>query len=533
MQLHMSQLLYYIGLLALLGCSPVGSGEPASNINPDMVYTMSREPATFDPHLTESLEAGIVLRQVYDTLIYRDPATREFVPGLAMDWSISEDQLSYTFRLRDGVTFHDGTRFDANAVASNLDRIVNLQGRAFRSLGPYRGYEIVDSHTIIIRLAEPYSPLLDALSHFYLGMASPLALAEYSTQRYQFYQVGTGPYRFKDLIPGRYVILEKNDTYNWPPTTFAGDFENAPGRVEFRFLDDDSRAIDVVTEGQSAVVEQLSPAGARSLAVSADIQVLPTGIPGQPIQMLMNVEQAPTDELPVRQALLHATNRSEIADGVFGGFSPVAWGPLSANTLYYSQEMTGIYPYDIVAAGELLESAGYTDDDNDGFLEREGEPLVMELIVPSNPVFTQLVELLRRQWQIVGIGIEVDVRPTERAIAERITEGNYNLVAHGSLGIDPHLLTDYYTSSGLLNWTGYTDDSLDEVLLRASQDNDPIVRASAYVQAQRFIMQEALVLPLVEVVHLNAARTTVGGLSYDAQGVYPILPNVRLTSDVE
>ncbi len=533
MRCHLRPMFVGLCAITLIGCSPVGEVTQTASMEADLVYAIGGEPATLDPHLTELAESGVVLRQVYDTLIYRDPITREFVPGLATEWLVAEDQLTYTFSLREGVTFHDGTRFDANAVATNLDRIVNLQGRAFRSLGPYRSYEIVDSRTIRIRLTEPYAPLLDALSHFYLGIASPLALSDYSTQRYQFHQVGTGPYRFVDFIPGRYVILERNDTYTWGPSIFGSDLAMAPKRVEFRFLDDAISVVDAVTGGEVDVVEQLAPSEARSLAVSADAQVLPIGVAGQPIQMLMNVEQAPTDELAVRQALLHATNRSEIADVVFGGFSPVAWGPLGATTLFYSQEMSGLYPYDIVAAAELLESLGYVDDDGDGFVEREGEPLTVQLVVPSGPVIAQMVELLRRQWQIVGIAAEVEVRPTAQSIADSVEAGGYNLVVQHSQGIDPQFLSDYYTSSGAFNWTGYSNPSLDEVLMRARQENDVVIRAGAYVQAQRLIMQEALVLPIVETIHLNASRPTVGNLSYGAQGVYPILPNVMLSQGLE
>src|SRR5690606_547926 len=195
-------------------------------------------PSGFDPHVHQSSEMGIVLRQVYDTLIYRDPFNGgAFVPGLAESWSVSTDQTIYTFTLKEGVTFHDGTPFNAAAVAANLNRIVAPETRsqyALALLGPYSGFEIIDDRTIAIRLSEPFSPLLDALSQFYLGIASPTALNSFSIERYQFNQVGTGPYRFVEYIPDQRLILRRNPDYAWGPSFYDAPESGIIEEIEFR-----------------------------------------------------------------------------------------------------------------------------------------------------------------------------------------------------------------------------------------------------------------------------------------------------------
>src|SRR5690606_14925195 len=148
----------------------------------------------------------------------RHPDTNEIVAGLATDWSISEDGLVYTFTLRQGVVFHDGTPFNAQAVGTNLDRITSPQTASQLAaflLGPYAGYEVIDDYTIRILLSSPYSPLLDSLAQVYLGIASPTALSQYSENRYQFHQVGTGPFQFVELVPGDRLVIERNPDYNW------------------------------------------------------------------------------------------------------------------------------------------------------------------------------------------------------------------------------------------------------------------------------------------------------------------------------
>ena len=216
-----------LGLLlavALTGCAsvPASSEAPAG---PSFVYGLTLQPSGFDPHIHASSELGIPLRSVYDTLVYRDPATLDFVPGLAQSWTISDDGRAYTFSLRTDVRFHDGTPFNAAAVAANLDRITADETASQRSkflLGPYAGYEIVDEYTIRLNLDEPYSPLLDSLSQVYLGMAGPAALSEYGLERYQFHQVGTGPYRMAEYVPGDRLVLEVNPDYAWGPSFYSG-----------------------------------------------------------------------------------------------------------------------------------------------------------------------------------------------------------------------------------------------------------------------------------------------------------------------
>src|SRR5690349_17442250 len=165
-------------VLALTACAPT----PAAPTT--LTYGLTLVPTGIDPHLNASAELGIPLTSVYDTLVYLDPATHTFVPGLATTWDVSTDGLTYTFHLRSDVKFHDGTAFDAPAVCVNLDRIANPDNKSQKAagmLGPqgnYQNCEAPDAQTAIIHLKQSYAPLLDSLSQVYFGMASPAALAK-------------------------------------------------------------------------------------------------------------------------------------------------------------------------------------------------------------------------------------------------------------------------------------------------------------------------------------------------------------------
>lgn len=188
-------------VLSNLLTRPATAAQPAAS---RIVYGLTLLPSGFDPHINASAELGIPLRSVYDTLVYRDPATQDFVAGLAERWEISPDGLVYTFYLRRGVRFHDGEPFNALAVAANLNRITAPETRSQKAaflLGSFERYIVLDEYTIQLVLKSPFAPLLDSLSQVYLGIASPKALREYGNDLYQLHQVGTGPIRWLSSSP--------------------------------------------------------------------------------------------------------------------------------------------------------------------------------------------------------------------------------------------------------------------------------------------------------------------------------------------
>ncbi len=526
--------LFILIALALCACLPtLQANTSASQGTNRMIYGLTLQPSGFDPHINRSSELGIPLRQVYDTLVYRDPETREFVPGLAAEWTVSEDGLVYTFRLKDGVTFHDGTVLNAQAVAANLDRITapetGSQLAAFL-LGPYAGYEVVDDSTLRILLSEPYSPLLDSLAQVYLGIASPTALSQYSNNRYQFHQVGTGPYEFVELVPGDRLVLRRNPNYAWGPPFYDAAVDQSIDEIEFRFFTDPPTRVLALESGTAQMMGELLPTDARTLTGNSAVQLLPQAVPGQPLQFLMNTARFPTDARAVRQALIFGANRNAIADAVFQQFSPVAWGPLAASTLYYDRNVQGLYAHDISQAQALLEAAGYTDSDNDGYRDFAGVMLTIDVIVPPWGLLPQVAELLQDQWRTIGVRANLKPVPTIGALIEVVETGEYNLVAFNTYGLDPVFLNDFYSSQGATNWTGFASEDLDNILFEAARQLDPNTRFALYAQAQRMIMDEALVLPIRDQVNLNASSALITNLAFDAYGWFPILNNATFAT---
>ncbi|MBN2470738.1 MAG: hypothetical protein JXN59_08450, partial [Anaerolineae bacterium] len=357
-------LFLFVSLL-LAGCG----NAPASDLpDPTIVYGLSLMPSGFDPHLNASAELGIPLRSVYDTLVYRDPDSGEFVPGLAESWEVSEDGLAYTFTLRSDVIFHDGTPLNAEAVGINLDRITNPENGSQKArfmLGAFTGYDLLDPYTIRLNFSEPYAPLLDSLSQVFLGIASPARLAAYDTATYQFHQAGTGPFRMVEYVPGDRLVLTRNEDYAWGPA-FYTLAENPVMTIIFRFFEDPPTRALALESGEAHIIGEIQPIDAQLLEGNPELQLHPVTIPGQPLQFLMNTQRFPTDSRAIRQALIFGTNRSTITDTVFQRYFPAAFGPIAAATDFFYQQVTSAYLYDITQAQDLLNAAGFTEIGEDG-----------------------------------------------------------------------------------------------------------------------------------------------------------------------
>ncbi len=537
-------------ILVLLLAACAGNVAQPDLPEPRIVYGLTLMPSGFDPHLNASAELGIPLRSVYDTLVYRDPVTGAFVPGLASRWEVSADGRTYTFTLRTDVVFHDGTPFNAQAVAANLDRITNPDNGSQKArfmLGPLAGYQVLDDHTIRLDLSEPYAPLLDSLSQVYLGIASPTQLARYDNATYQFHQVGTGPFRMVEYVPGDRLVITRNPEYAWGPPFYTLP-ETPVQTIEFRFFEDPPTRALALESGEVQIVGEIQPIDAQLLSGNPEIRLYPVPIPGQPLQFLMNTRRFPTDSLPVRQALILATNRAAIAETIFQRFSPIAFGPLTAVTENYYPQVADTYLYDTAQAQALLSAVGFTERNSDGILvvptglqttnpqttatqtpgptaSSAGLPLKLTMIVPPWGQIPQVAQLIQSQWRQVGIDLEIRQVAGLGQLREAAAAGTYNLIALNFFGRDPSLLEQFFLSDGALNWTGYSDVELDTYLREAGQEIDPERRSAFYAAAQTRIMEQALILPIRDYVNLNGATARLTGVTFDAQGWFPLLHN--------
>jgi len=525
-------LVLLIVLLSTTSCDLLESEDADSTNIERIVYGLTLNPSGIDPHINASSELGIPLMSVYDTLVYRHPQTFLYEAGLAERWEILNNGTRYRFFLKRNVTFHDGQPFNADAVGVNLDRIMaesTASQKARGLLGPfYQGYNIVNEFTVEIILSNPYEPLLDSLSQVYLGMASPLALANHQDGTYQWHQVGTGPYMVKEVVPGDRIVLEKNPDYAWGPPFYTVDNPNPLDEIEFRFYTDPATRDDALQAGEVDFIGELLPVDAELLSGNSNIRLYPTPIPGQPLQFLFNTQRFPTDNANIRRALLHATNRTAIVDAIFAGLSPVAYGPLTSTTPGYNPEVENFYPFDLQQTLDLLERANIIDSDEDGLLDQLGEPITITILAPPWGLIPETAQAIQGQWRSIGITVNIEQVPNFPTLLERIDAGEYHMVALYSFGLDASVLNSYYLSNGFDNVSGFANEEIDNFLSQALQEPDPTARDNIYGLVQTRIMEEAIILPIREYVNLNASTNQFDGVIFDAHGWWPLLNNFQI-----
>jgi len=493
-----------------------------------LVYGLTLTPSGIDPHVNASSELGIPLTSVYDTLVWQD-LDGEFVPGLAESWEVSDDGLTYTFHLRQDVKFHDGTPFDAQAVKFNFDRIVDPQTKSQKAvfmLGPYDRAEVLDDHTVKVYLQEPFAPLLDSLSQVYLGMASPTAIEKWGLD-YQMHQVGTGPFTFKEYVPRDHLSLVCNPDYNWAPAIFDHQGPAYLEEIEFRFFVEPATRVLALESGEAHVMGEIPPQDAQRLSDDPDFQLIPVALPGTPLQIFLNTERPPTDDLRVCQALLHAADREAIVTAIFKNLSPVAHGPLNAVTIGYDEEVTGLYNHNPELAKDLLKKAGWVDADGDGVLEKAGQPLRVETYLMGWGFMPEVAQLLQAQFKAVGVEMRSQVVAYPAAL-EAAREGRHNLIPFSLSSSDPDILRTFFHSDGGFNWAKVRDPRLDALLEEGARTLDPEKRKELYAETQQIIMAEALIIPIRDYVNLNAASAQVKGMRYDLRGWFPWLYDVYL-----
>jgi peptide/nickel transport system substrate-binding protein len=464
---------------------------------------------------------------MYDTLVYLDPNTGDFVPGLAEDWDVSENELVYTFYLREGVTFHDGTSFDAEAVRFNLDRITSpdlASQKASFMLGPYERVEVVDDYTVRIYLSEPFAPLIDSFSQVYLGMASPAAVEKWGSD-YQLHQVGTGPFVFAEYIPQDHLLLRRNPDYAWGPEIYQHDAALAD-EIEFRFFVDPATRSPALETGEVDIMGEIPPQDAGRLAESDDFRIEAVPIPGVSLMFFLNTTRPPLDDVKVRQALLFATDRQAIVSTIFRDTSPVAYGPLAANTFGYESEVQDYYAYNPTQAASLLDEAGWKDTDGDGIRDKDGEPLILDMTLMGWGYMPEVGQLLAAQWSTLGIEVNSPPPVSYPEALEIAGEGRYHLIPFNLSGSDPDILRKFFHSQASFNWSKLDDAELDTWLEAAVRTSDWEEREALYSQIQLRVMTQALVLPIRDYVNLNGVNDHVQGLRFDAQGWFPWLIDV-------
>src|SRR5882724_2894699 len=383
------------GVAAALGLAACGtgsgSGSSAGGVSVSggtLTMGIASPPDTLDPGATGLALTLLMSMAMFDPLVWWLPTSdggSKFVPGLAESYTVSADASVYTFKLRKGVTFHDGTKFDASAVKATYDHIVDPATKSksgLGALGPYKQTKIIDPYTVQIVFSKPNAGFLHQQAAGNFGIASPTALKKYGPTGFGSHPVGTGPFMFESYQAGSQLSLVKNPHYTWGPPALS----TKPPQLDklvFRIVTDDSGRYAALQSGQLQIAMNLPPNDIAAAQKAGQFKQLTVQSIGTPLGMPINVTKPPTDDPLVRQAILFGVNQQKLVQQVLFGVDTAAHTVLTPITPGYSAASGELYSYNPDKASALLTQAGWTMGSG-GVRTKNGQKLALKIILFSD-----------------------------------------------------------------------------------------------------------------------------------------------------
>ncbi|WP_162458189.1 ABC transporter substrate-binding protein [Mesorhizobium tianshanense] len=460
----------------------------------------SEEPfaPAFDVHKVDSLLTTRIGYLAYNGLVNVNER-REIEPDLAESWE-QPDALTYIFKLRKGVLFHDGTEFDADAVKFNLERIINPETASPKraDFAVIKTIDVVDKYTVKLHLDHPFAPLLGYMRRSYFGIMSPKAITEQMGQDPLKRSIGTGPFKFVSYTRGDKVILERFDKYFGTPAWLDG--------IEIRIMPEQSTQFAALQTGSLDYMIQTSPSFAEQMKYNPDLQVL--SAPSTIWDFLaFNVMRAPFTDKRVRQAFSMALDREAMAKGVYRGYAKAAQGALSSGFSPYFRDNGDIpfQTYDPDRAKALLKEADFPFQSElrfDTFTERP---------------WGQIGDAIADQISALGVKLRIE-KPDFNTFAQYFYGTKEYWFGNSSMtggGADPdELMYKQFVTGEVYNINNYTNPEVDKLLKDARTENDVEKRVDLYNKANRMLMEECCVAFLVYPDLVEGMRANVHGYRF-------------------
>jgi peptide/nickel transport system substrate-binding protein len=513
-------------LLVACGISPdKGSSSTAAVKGGTLTVGIPSTPDTLDPGATGLALTLLISMALFDPLVWWLPGANgkgsRFVPGLAKSYTVSPDASVYTFKLREDVTFHDGTKFDATAVKATYDHIVDPATKSksgLGALGPYKETKIIDPYTVQIVFSEPNAGFLHQQAAGNFGIASPTALKKYGATGFGNNPVGSGPFKFESYTTGDRLTLVKNPAYKWAPAALA---TGAPkiDKLVFRIITDDSGRYNGLQSGQINVAMNLPPNDIAAASKSSKYHQLTIPAIGTPIGLPINVTKPPTDDPLVRQAILYAVDQEALVKSVLFGVDAAAHSVLTPITPGYSKSSASLYSYSPSKANALLDKAGWTKGAG-GVRSKNGKKLELEIILYADSGMELPTQFVVSELNKVGFTATTTVQPFATA-QQSFNAGEHNLGAFGYYGADPYLLNIWVNSNAIksgFNWSHYANPEVDAAIAKANATADDASRNAQYEKVSTTLMKDAIYLPLWDVNGAFTLASNVKGLNETLNG---------------
>lgn len=474
---------------------------------------------------------GGVLNQITDKLTYQDPKTLEIQPWIAESWEVNPTATEYTFKLKKGVTFSDGTPLDAAAVAKNYDTYglgnKELKLPVSEVINNYERSEVVDPLTVKFYFKKPSPGFLQGTSVIGSGLVSVATLARPFEELGDATKIiGSGPFVVSSETLGKEIVFTARKDYAWGPAKHAHQGRARLDEIKLIVTPEDSVRIGALLSGQAGFIRQVQAYDEKRV-LDQKFAIYAPSTRGVNNSVVFRPDNALVADVKVRKALLHATNTQEIVQTLFSANYPQATSVIASTALGYVN-LSAKLGYDEAKAKQLLDEAGWKLNAN-GLREKDGKELVLaayeSLPQPQNK---ETLQLVAQQWAKVGVKLNVLAGDSGSRTVDSL-DPEKTPVAPGMVGrADPDVIkSNYYpTNRNVLLQKGgvsskvksFEDTQLNGLLEAIAAETDPAKRLAFTADVQNYLIDQAYVIPVFEEPQAFAGAPAVKDVEFEAVG---------------
>lgn len=474
---------------------------------------------------------GGILNQITDKLTWQNPETLAIEPWIAESWSSNDEKTEYTFKLRPGVTFSDGTPLDANAVAKNFDTY-GLGNKALRLpvsevINNYDRSEVLDPLTVKFYFKKPSPGFLQGTATIGSGLVSLSTLARsFEALGDARNIIGSGPFTVKDEKPGRELTLVARKDYQWGPKNLAQQGPANLDGITYIVTPEDSVRIGALLAGQAGFIRQVQAYDEKQ-ATDQGFNIYAAPTRGVNDSLSFRPDNPLVADLRVRQALLHATNAKQVVETLFSPNYPQASSVIARTAAGYV-DLSDKLAFDQQKAKQLLDEAGWTPG-ADGIRQKAGQRLALTVYESlPQPQNKEVLQLVAQQWRQVGVALSVKAGDAGSRVLDNLDPLKTPLTVSEVGRADPDVVKSMFfpaNRDALLQQGGssdkvktFRDDKLNALLTAISAEVDAQKRLQLTGDAQRYLLDNAYVIPIFEEPQVFAGAPWVKGVRFEAVG---------------
>ncbi|EMB4650056.1 TIGR04028 family ABC transporter substrate-binding protein [Klebsiella aerogenes] len=474
---------------------------------------------------------GGILNQITDKLTWQNPETLAIEPWIAESWSSNDEKTEYTFKLRPGVTFSDGTPLDANAVAKNFDTY-GLGNKALRLpvsevINNYDRSEVIDPLTVKFYFKKPSPGFLQGTATIGSGLVSLSTLARsFEALGDARNIIGSGPFTVKDEKPGRELTLVARKDYQWGPKNLAQQGPANLDGITYIVTPEDSVRIGALLAGQAGFIRQVQAYDEKQ-ATDQGFNIYAAPTRGVNDSLSFRPDNPLVADLRVRQALLHATNAKQVVETLFSPNYPQASSVIARTAAGYV-DLSDKLAFDQQKAKQLLDEAGWTPG-ADGIRQKAGQRLALTVYESlPQPQNKEVLQLVAQQWRQVGVALSVKAGDAGSRVLDNLDPLKTPLTVSEVGRADPDVVKSMFfpaNRDALLQQGGssdkvktFRDDKLNALLTAISAEVDAQKRLQLTGDAQRYLLDNAYVIPIFEEPQVFAGAPWVKGVRFEAVG---------------